>query len=414
MSKTEDKRSFQQFRERFFIDDPELVYLDGNSLGRLPIATIHTMREVVETQWGRGLIRSWNDHWLGMVLRVRQKIAALIGADVEEVLVADSTSVNLFKLVQACLSSGNGSGDVVTDNANFPSDLYILDGVCRRTESRARLKVVDVNSAELDQIEVQLLHSITESTKLVVLSHVHYQSGYAYQLQNVNRVARQVDAKVIWDVSHSIGAMPIDVRASGCDMMVGCCYKYLNGGPGAPAFLYIRRELQSQLRNPIQGWFGAANPFAFSATYEPTLGIEQFAVGTPNVLSLAAIEPGVDLVLEAGIERIRQRSLELTARLIEALDRLPREWGITIASPRRASNRGSHVSIQHENAWQITQALIRDFNVIPDYREPSIIRFGITPLYTNEQEIDRAVEALRAILQERIFLSYSPEKSGVT
>jgi kynureninase len=197
-------------------------------------------------------------------------------------------------------------------------------------------------------------------------------------------------------------------------MMVGCCYKYLNGGPGAPAFLYIRRELQSQLRNPIQGWFGAANPFAFSATYEPTLGIEQFAVGTPNVLSLAAIEPGVDLVLEAGIERIRQRSLELTDRLIEALDRLPTEWGITISTPRRASNRGSHVSIQHENAWQITQALIRDFNVIPDYREPSIIRFGITPLYTNEQEIDRAVAALRAILQERMFLRYSPEKRGVT
>lgn len=414
MTKNEATQTFKQFRQRFLIHNPDVVYLDGNSLGRLPLQTLNTIQEVVENQWGRGLIGSWNQHWLKMVQRVRQKIATLIGAHVDEVLVADSTSINLFKLVYASLEATSRGTDVVTDNANFPSDLYILQGLCERSRRPAKLKIIDVTNKPPEQVLDVVLQQISDDTKLVVLSHVHYQSGYAYSMEDVNREAARKGVRVIWDVSHSVGAMPIDVRADGCDMLVGCCYKYLNGGPGAPAFLYIRRELQSMLHNPIQGWFGAREPFSFSEVYEPMPGIEQFAVGTPNVLSLAAIEPGVDLVLEVGTDRIRQRSIELTERLISEVDVLERDFGILVVTPKSAKHRGSHVSVQHPNAWQITQALIQDFKVIPDYREPNMIRFGITPLYTDESEIDRAVQALAIILREQLYSKYSIERRGVT
>lgn len=414
MTKNEATQTFKQFRQRFLIHNPDVVYLDGNSLGRLPLQTLSTIQEVVENQWGRGLIGSWNQHWLKMVQRVRQKIATLIGAHVDEVLVSDSTSINLFKLVYASLEATSRGTDVVTDNANFPSDLYILQGLCERSRRPAKLKIIEVTNKPPEQVLDVVLQQISDDSKLVVLSHVHYQSGYAYTMEEVNREAARQGVRVIWDVSHSVGAMPIDVRANGCDMLVGCCYKYLNGGPGAPAFLYIRRELQSMLHNPIQGWFGAREPFSFSEVYEPMPGIEQFAVGTPNVLSLAAIEPGVDLILEAGIDRIRQRSIELTERLIRELDVLERDFGILVVTPKSAKYRGSHVSVQHPNAWQITQALIQDFQVIPDYREPNMIRFGITPLYTDESEIDRAVQALAIILREQLYSKYSIERRGVT
>jgi len=406
--------SLERFRQRFYIDDPELVYLDGNSLGRLPIATIQKMRDVIEKQWGSGLIRSWNEHWLEMVKRIRQKLACLLGADLDEVLIADSTSINLFKLTLACLDAQAEHGELLTDKANFPSDLYIMQGICDRLSNRITLREVSTSDMDFEDTESRLLDNLTESTKLVVLSHVHYQSGYAYGMDQINRAAECVRAHVIWDVSHSIGAMPIDVRESRCNLMVGCCYKYLNGGPGAPAFLFVKRDLQEQLKNPIQGWFGAANPFDFSDRYQAAGGIERFAVGTPNILSLAAIEPGIDLTLEAGIHRIRKRSLELTERFINSFEEFPREWEMRLRTPRNPVQRGSHVSLAHPNAWQITQALIQHWKVIPDFRGPDIIRFGVTPLYTTEAEIDKASDALKAILATKSYLDFSPIKRGVT
>lgn len=414
MAKNEIPTLSDLFRERFFIDDPETAYLDGNSLGRLPLATRDILNQVIQEQWGRELIRSWNQHWLPLTLRIREKIAKLIGAETDEVLVGDSTSVNLFKLAQACLDTFAPGSKVLSDSTNFPSDLYILQGLCARTSGRVVLNQFDMSHCSTEEIENSLVQQMTQSTKLVVLSHVHYQSGYLFSMERLNSRAREIGAKVIWDVSHSVGALPIDVRKSDCDMLVGCCYKYLNGGPGAPAFLYLRRELQSQLRNPIQGWFGAADPFAFSDIYQPQHGIEQFAVGAPCVLSMAAIEPGVDLVLEAGVAQIRTRSLELTDRFIEGLESIPNEFGYSLVTPRGKDYRGSHVSVRHEHSWQITQSLIHDFKVIPDYREPSMIRFGITPLYTNETDIERAVTALRRAIGERTYENYSREKRGVT
>lgn len=414
MDKSNAPNSMATFRDRFLIADSDVIYLDGNSLGRLPVATIERMRDVVENQWGNGLIGSWNKHWLEMVKRTQQKIATLINADPDEVLIADSTSVNLYKLVHGYLHAFGKGREVLTDNANFPSDLYILQGLCNQAREHTELKVVDVLNVDLQEIEKSIKQNIHENTKLVVLSHVHYQSGYAYDMGELNRVSKAANANVIWDVSHSVGVMPIDVKKSGCDMLVGCCYKYLNGGPGAPAFLYVSRHLQSQLRNPIQGWFGAAQPFAFSPGYEPSAGIEQFAVGTPNVLSLAAIEPGIDLVLEAGIQAIRQRSVELTESLIRRVDSLSDSLGLSIATPRDSRHRGSHVSVKHDKAWQITQSLIHDFKVIPDYREPNLIRFGINPLYNSDADIARAVDALKLIVQDGIYQRFRPEKSGVT
>lgn len=414
MADSEIVLPLERFRERFYIDDPELVYLDGNSLGRLPIATIQKMRDVIEKQWGSGLIRSWNEHWLEMVKRIRQKLSSLLGADYDELLIADSTSINLYKLTLACLDAQPEHGELLTDKANFPSDLYILQGLCDRFPARVSLRELSTGDIDFENTESRLLDNLTSSTKLVVLSHVHYQSGYAYAMDRINQAAERVGAQVIWDVSHSIGAMPIDVRESRCALMVGCCYKYLNGGPGAPAFLYVKRELQEQLKNPIQGWFGAANPFDFSDRYQASSGIEKFAVGTPNILSLAAIEPGIDLTLEAGIERIRECSVELTERFIKRVDGFPREWGMRIGTPRNPAQRGSHVSLVHPNAWQITQALIQHWKVIPDFRGPNIIRFGVTPLYTTEAEIDKASEALEMILAKKSYLDFSPVKRGVT
>jgi kynureninase len=402
------------YRHRFFVSNPDLVYLDGNSLGRLPVETIQRIEAVVKDQWGTGLIRSWNSEWLQLLKRVNSKFERLLGAKAEEVLVCDSTSINLYKLVNAVLQRSHQGGLVVTDDANFPSDLYILQGLTQNVGSKFELKCLPVSEIDPSLIEQRVLDAIDSQTRLVVLSHVHYQSGYAYRMATINRAAARVGAKVIWDVSHSVGAMPIDVVAMECELMVGCSYKYLNGGPGAPAFLYVKRDLQLELSNPIQGWFGAAKPFEFSGDYQANAGVQKFAVGTPPILSVAAIEPGIDLVLEAGIEQIRSRSLLLTDRLLASLKPLSEEFDFRIATPSDYEHRGSHISIEHSHGWQITQALIDRFQVIPDFRQPKIIRFGITPLYTTVEEIDRAAEALELILRDRLYLSYRDAAMGVT
>lgn len=402
------------YRHRFLVTNPDLVYLDGNSLGRLPVETIQRIEAVVKDQWGAGLIGSWNSEWLQLLKRVNSKFERLLGAKADEVLVCDSTSINLYKLVNAVLQRSHQGGLVVTDDANFPSDLYILQGLTQNAGSKFELKCLPVSEIDPSLIEQRVLNAIDSQTRLVVLSHVHYQSGYAYRMAKINRAAARVGAKVIWDVSHSVGAMPIDVVAMECELMVGCSYKYLNGGPGAPAFLYVKQDLQLQLSNPIQGWFGAAKPFDFSGDYQANLGIQKFAVGTPPIVSVAAIEPGIDLVLEAGIEQIRSHSLLLTDRLLVRLKPLSEEFDFRIATPIDYEHRGSHISIEHSHGWQITQALIDRFQVIPDFRQPKIIRFGIAPLYTTVDEIDRAADALELILRDKLYLKYSSATMGVT
>ncbi len=402
------------YRDQMVIADEGIAYLDGNSLGRLPRRTVSLIQDLVNQQWGATLIGSWNAHWLALASRIGDKIGRLIGAPAGTTLVCDSTSINLYKLAWAMLQHAGGRRKIVTDRANFPSDLYILDGLADQSAGQFILHSLDLSGCEPEAIESRLEQAIDSDTALVSLSHVHYKSGYAFDLARLTRMAHERGARVLWDLSHSVGALPIDLIGAGADGAVGCTYKYLNGGPGAPAFLYVREDLHSQLGNPIQGWFGAHRPFDFSGAYEPSPSIARFAVGTPAVLSLAAIEPGVDLVLEAGIENLHHRSIRMSEYLIAQFDCRLAELGYRMLSPRQAQRRGSHVSIGHPNAWQITQALIERYRVVPDFRGPDTIRFGITPLYTNMQDIEQAIGGLVSAVRERSFESFSPERYGVT
>jgi|LakMenEpi03Aug12_release.lakeMendotaPanAssembly.Ray.scaffolds.fasta_scaffold22383_6 kynureninase len=401
------------FRSRFVVDDSK-AYLDGNSLGRLPKRTKDLLQQVIAQQWGEDLISGWNAHWLSMPRRIGNKIGQLIGAHAGETIVSDSTSVNLFKLASALLQQSGDRVKIITDRANFPSDLYVLAG-CGESGSRAlEFELMDLETCGFEAMSRCVCEAIDDATALVSLSHVHYKSGFAYDIESITRAAHQRGARVLWDLSHSVGVLPMQLSAWNVDAVVGCTYKYLNGGPGAPAFLYLRSDLHALLNNPIRGWFGAKNPFSFSMDYTPSPEIERFLVGTPPILSLAAIEPGVDLVLEAGIEHLRERSIQLSSEFIALVSDRLLALGFSIQSPLDAAMRGSHVSLGHPHAWQITQDLIQRFSVIPDFRAPGTIRFGFAPIYTTRDELHRAIQAMEASIQSQSYLNFPADIRGVT
>lgn len=381
----------RSFRDRFAVDDPAVTYLDGNSLGRRPKATADVVAAVVET-WGNDLIGGWNGGWFDLSERLGAKIAGLIGAKPNEVIVCDSTSVNLFKLASAAMAKMAPRTKIVSDSANFPSDLYVLSGLG----------------------ELALDVPPDDQTALVSYSHVEFKSGRMRDGLADTRSAHEAGALMLWDLSHSVGAVHVELNGWGADLAVGCCYKYLNGGPGAPAFLYVREDLQAKLTSPIRGWFGQSNPFAFGLTYAPASNLWRFLAGTPPILAVAAIEPGVDLVAEAGIDRIRQKSSAQTEFLIELFDAWLASLGCVLRTPRDAKERGSHVSVGHPHAWQITQALIANHRVIPDFRTPDCVRFGVTPLYTTYVELVRGLEAMRDVVSSGSFAKFPSNASGVT
>ncbi len=401
------------FRARFVIDDPDLIYMDGNSLGRLPKDTAVLRDDLVRRQWGERLIRGWSEGWIDLGARIGGKIAQLIGAQPDEVIVADSTSVNLFKLAAAALHANPKRHKVVTDDLNFPSDLYILQGTLKFAERPFRLQIIpstDGVHAPMDD----LMAAIDHDTALVTLSHTVFKSGYLYDMAAVTRKAHEVGALVLWDLSHSVGVVPVNLHKANADLAVGCTYKHLHGGPGSPAFLYVRGDLQKKLSNPISGWMGQQNMFNFSLDYDPAPGLRHFLTGTPPVLSLAAIEPGVDLVLEAGITAIRAKSVQQTEYLIGLWQELLAPLGFHLNSPPNPDRRGSHVSLGHHEGWRIDQALIAEMNVIPDFRQPDNLRLGIAPLYTSFSDVWTAVSRLRAVITEKRYEKYSPERHNVT
>ena len=381
------------FRPRFVVDESNLIYMDGNSLGRMPRKTAELLGDF-EKSWGRDLIAGWNNGWYTLSERLGAKIASLIGAKANEVIVCDSTSINLFKLAHAALSvqRPNGRKTIVSNLTNFPSDLYVLQGLG----------------------EVRTFESLDEQTSLVSLSHVEFKSGALLDMASETKRAHNHGALMLWDLSHSVGAIPINLNDCQVDLAVGCTYKYLNGGPGAPAFIYIREDLQDQMMSPIQGWFGQHDPFSFSQHYQPAGGLRRFLAGTPPVISLTAIEPGIDLILEAGIDRLREKSLAQTAFLIEIYDEFLAPLGVELHTPRSPNDRGSHVSLGHANAWQITQALIENRRVIPDFRTPDSVRFGVTPIYTTFEEIARAMISLHDVVATNEFMSFSNARHAVT
>jgi kynureninase len=401
------------FRDRFVIDDPDLIYLDGNSLGRLPKATQDLMRTQVENGWGQRLIRAWNEGWISAPQRIGAKIASLIGAQPDEVIMADSTSVNLFKLVSAALRAQPERTKIVTDDLNFPSDLYVLQGICQSLSRRCEIQVVASEDGIHGPME-GLAQAIDGETALVTLSHTVFKSGYTYDMEAVTAMAHSAGALVIWDLSHSAGAVPVDLNRAAADLAIGCTYKYLNGGPGAPAFLYVRGDLQEKLANPIAGWMGQNKPFDFELTYEPAAGLSHFLSGSPPILSMSAIEPGVDLLVEAGIERLRAKSVSQSEFLIELWRTMLSPLGFTLNSPPDPDVRGSHISLGHEEGLRIDLALINEKKVLPDFRYPDNIRLGITPLYTSFSDLFEATVRLRAVVTERLYENYSGEGVLVT
>lgn len=401
------------FRESFIFADPGLIYLDGNSLGRLPQRTVARVGEVVETEWGRGLIRAWQEGWWEAPLRVGAKVGRLVGADEGQVLVSDSTSVNLFKLVMAALAMRPGRDRVVSDTLNFPSDLYILQGCIQLLGDRHSLHLIpSADGVMMEQGD--LFEAIDERTALVTLSHVAFKSGFLYDARAVTERAHQAGALVLWDLSHSAGVVPVELDDWGADLAVGCTYKYLNGGPGAPAFLYIRRDLQEQALSPIWGWWGQRSPFSFDLEYEPQEGVARFLVGSMPILSLLAMESALDPLLEAGVERVRRKSVQLTSYLVYLADTLLAPLGFALGSPRDPARRGSHVSLRHVEGYRINRALIKEMAVIPDFREPDNIRLGLAPLYTSFADVWEAVDRIRRTVEEGAYRRYSAERSSVT
>jgi kynureninase len=407
------------FRDRFYFPRDEKrgrekIYLDGNSLGPMLRSVPEHMNSVIQSQWAEQLIGGWNAGWIELPTRLGDLIGQIIGAKPGETLVADSTSVNLYKLAMAALSERPERNQVLTDNSNFPSDRYVLGNLNHAHDQRIELRTIPWRYGDSTSFLDVLEKSITPRTALISLSHVDYRSGYAFDIPAITELAHRHGVRVLWDLSHSVGALPIDLAACQADLAVGCTYKFLNGGPGAPAFLYVRQDLQKLLANPIAGWLSAANPFAFGDTFEPSNSIRRFWVGTPPILSMAAIGPGLKLTLEAGLVWIRERSLQLTTYFIEQSAIRLAKLNYQIITPTEPARRGSHIALAHPEAWRITQALIDRYNIIPDFRPPNIIRLGIAPLYTSAAELDQTVDALEGIIRSLVFLNYDETRSGVT
>ncbi len=374
-------------RARF--DLPEgLIYLDGNSLGALPRQTAATVLNVIAAQWGQSLITSWNRHaWIGLPQRLGARIAPLIGAEPGEVIVADTTSTNLFKLIAAVLGARPGRHVVLSETGNFPTDLYMAQGVIA-TRGDCSLKTVAGS---------ELIAAIGEHVAVVLLTHVHYKSGRVHDMAAITAAAHAKGALVIWDLSHSTGAVAVDLNGCDADLAVGCCYKYLNGGPGAPAFLYVARRLQPELNSPLSGWMGHAAPFAFEDGYRPAPGIDRFLCGTPSVVAMAGLEAGLATFDDVDRDALFAKGRALGDYCIELMDGRCAGRGFTVVSPRDGSVRGSHVSFSHAQSWPLCRALIAR-GVIGDFRAPDTLRLGFAPLYTRFVDVWRAVDAVRDII----------------
>jgi kynureninase len=375
-------------RERFRLP-AGLIYLDGNSLGALPAAAPAALATTAEQQWGEDLIASWNKHgWIDWPGTVATKLAPILGAKPSELLVADSTTICLFKLLAAAARARPGRRKIVTQKASFPTDLYSAQGVC------------DILDLELRAVSPEeVMSEIDQQTAVVSLTHVDYKTAAFYDMRAVNDAAHAAGAFVVWDLCHSAGAIEVDLDGSGSDLAVGCGDKYLNGGPGAPAFIYVADRLQDELTNPLQGWMGHAEPFAFADDYRPVSGISRFLTGTPPILGMAALAAGIDTFDGIAMADVQAKSRTLSQLFVGEVEaRCGSE--VRLASPRDPAKRGSHVVFAHPESYAVMQALIAR-GVVGEFRAPDLMRFGFTPLYTRYADVVRAAEILGGILESR-------------
>jgi kynureninase len=431
----DQRDALASYRERFVMDDPNLIYLDGNSLGRLPKSVIERMKNAVEEEWGTDLIRGWNKGWWEAPKRIGEKIASLIGAEAGQVVVGDQTSINLFKLATAALTLRPQRKRIITDTFNFPSDLYILQGIVNLLSPSPRFvsagaplstggRGVRDEEHEIIRIGAQddditpdlgaLENAINEETALVTLSHVTFKSGYLYDMAHVTELAHRKGALVLWDLSHSAGAVLIELDQCNADFAIGCTYKYLNGGPGAPAFLYVNKRLQNDAVSPIWGWWGQNKPFDFDLNYEPAPGVQRFLIGTAPMLSTLAMEEALTPLLEAGMDALRAKSILMTDYATYLTDNLLAPLGFSLGSPRDSARRGSHISIRHEEGYRINRAMIEEMNVIPDFRAPDNIRLGFAPLYISFTDIWEGFNRIRRVVEEKRYEKYPKQRLVVT
>ena len=375
------------FRDRFAIDDDLVAYLDGNSLGRVPKATVTRLETFVREEWGSRLIRGWDDSWVELPVAVGDELGtALLGAAAGQTIIADSTSVNIYKLLHAAAGLRADRDEIVIDATNFPTDRYLVESVAAARGMTVRWLRPDL----IDNATVDVLgEALSERTAVVVLSQVDYRSGTLVDLPAVTQLVHDAGAVVLWDLCHSAGVLPIGLDAAEADFAVGCTYKYLNGGPGSPAFMYVAQRHLADVTQPIAGWFSAADLFAMSDTYEASPTIRRMLSGTPAVAGIVAVQEGVRLIAEAGVEAIRAKSEALMAYAIELLD----DAGLEIATPRDPALRGSHVTVRHPDARGITDRMI-ERGVVPDFREPDLIRLGLSPLSTSFAEVAAGVGVL--------------------
>jgi kynureninase len=383
------------FHDRFVVAADDLVYLDGNSLGRLPRDTPARVAQVIRDQWGQRLIRAWSEGWMQLPLTLGDRLGSeLLGAAPGQVAVADSTTVCFYKLAAAALVARPERTEIVTDVDNFPTDRYVLESLA--AERGLEIRWVHGDPAAGPEPE-DVRELISERTALVTFSHVNYRSAFILNMPAISDIAHDAGALALWDLSHSAGAIPVDLDGSGADLAVGCTYKYLNGGPGAPAFLYVRAEHQDALSQPIWGWLGRRDPFEMAPGYVPGSGISAMLSGTPPVLALTAVAAGLDLVIEAGIEAIRHKSIGLTEYAIALIDEELEPLGCAVGSPREAGRRGSHVALAHPEARALSQRLIDD-GVVVDFRTPDVIRLGLSPLTTRYTDVYDGLARVRSML----------------
>jgi kynureninase len=385
----------EAYRDRFVGAGTDLVYFDGNSLGRPLKVTADRLRDFVVEEWGGRLIRGWDERWFDLPLTLGDDIGRVcLGAGPGQVAVADSTTVLLYKLMRAAVAARPGRTEIVIDRDNFPTDRYVADGVARECGLTLRWVEVDRSAGLTAEL---VADAVSERTALVVASHVAYRSAWLADMPAITRVAHDAGALVLWDECHSAGSVPVRLDEAGVDLAVGCTYKYLNGGPGSPAWVYVAERHLDSMTQPIQGWMGNVDPFLMGPTYTPTAGIRRFISGTPAVVGMLAVADMVALVDEVGIDAVRAKSVGLTEHAIALADEQLAEHGVTVASPRSADQRGGHVTLHHPDMARVVAALW-ERDVIPDYRDPGGLRVGLSPLSTSYDEVDRGIAAVRELL----------------
>ncbi|MFO7574950.1 MAG: kynureninase [Bacteroidales bacterium] len=397
--------------------DSRLIYFDGNSLGMLPGPTTRHLQDVIERQWGQRLIRAYNEGWWMKPSDLGSRLAPLIGAGSDEVIVCDSVSVNMFKMLVAALRNSGDKKKVVSDELNFGTDLYIIQGVIDLLDRGHRLELMKSDDG-ITVSDGELEANIDDDTALVSLSYVSFRSSFMYDMDRVTELVHSKGACMLWDLCHAVGAVPINLNGANADFAVGCTYKYLNGGPGSTSFLYVRRDLQEKLFSPIWGWWADADPFSFNTKFRPSDGMRKYLAGSVPVLSSSTLESSLDIFEMAGMEDIRRKSVEMSTFFLTLVGEYLKPLGFSPGSPADPERRGSHVSLKHPEAFRICKALIDEsegeWTIIPDYRPPDNIRIGFAPLYNSFTEIAILTSELIRIVDERVYEKYDKEKGEVT